>query len=36
VLLERDFNIPDLKELTGELDRLRAIQESKWGIAYAA
>ncbi len=30
VLLERDFNIPQMEELNGELERLRAITSLKW------
>ncbi|MFY9310311.1 MAG: DUF692 domain-containing protein [Bacteroidia bacterium] len=30
VLLERDFNIPEMNELQGELDRLKAITNLKW------
>jgi len=35
VLLERDFNIPDLKELQAELDRLDKICKKKWTYNYA-
>jgi uncharacterized protein (UPF0276 family) len=30
VLLERDFNIPELTELQGEIDRLNSIISKKW------
>ncbi len=30
VLLERDFNIPEMNELQGELDRLKSITNLKW------
>jgi hypothetical protein len=30
VLLERDFNIPELDELQGELNSLKAIMTKKW------
>jgi len=30
VLLERDFNIPEMEELNGELSRLRSITNLKW------
>ena len=30
VLLERDFNIPEMEELNGELNRLRSITNLKW------
>lgn len=30
VLLERDFNIPEMNELQNELDRLKAITNLKW------
>lgn len=30
VLLERDFNIPEMRELRGEMDRLRAITTKHW------
>jgi uncharacterized protein (UPF0276 family) len=30
VLLERDFNIPELAELQGEIDRMNAIISKKW------
>jgi uncharacterized protein (UPF0276 family) len=30
VLLERDFNIPEMNELNGELNRLRSITNLKW------
>lgn len=30
VLLERDFNIPELEELQGELNSLKAIMKNKW------
>jgi uncharacterized protein (UPF0276 family) len=33
-LLERDFNIPPLPELLGEVDRIAALQE-KWGNKHA-
>ncbi len=35
VLLERDFNIPELEELQGELERLDSILEKKWKGAKA-
>lgn len=31
VLLERDFNIPELNELQGELNNLKKIMRNKWG-----
>ncbi|MCF6332081.1 MAG: DUF692 domain-containing protein [Draconibacterium sp.] len=31
VLLERDFNIPELDELQGELNNLKKIMKNKWG-----
>lgn len=34
VLLERDFNIPELAELQGEIDRLNAIISKKWKPAH--
>ena len=33
VLLERDFNIPELDELQGELNNLKAIMKAKWATA---
>ena len=36
VLLERDFNIPDLEELNQEVNRLQAICDSKWIKSDAA
>ncbi len=30
VLLERDFNIPEMEELQGEMDRLKAICHKQW------
>lgn len=36
VLLERDYNIPELAEMQQELERLRAIQQSVLNNAYAA
>ncbi|MBK7311914.1 MAG: DUF692 domain-containing protein [Sphingobacteriaceae bacterium] len=30
VLLERDFNIPEMEELNGEMNRLRSITNLKW------
>ncbi len=30
VLLERDFNIPEMDELNGELNRLKSITNQKW------
>jgi len=30
VLLERDFNIPEMEELNGELNRLRSVTNLKW------
>jgi uncharacterized protein (UPF0276 family) len=35
VLLERDFNIPELKELQGELERLNLIQQKNLNRSYA-
>jgi uncharacterized protein (UPF0276 family) len=36
VLLERDFNIPELSELQGEIDRMNAIIGKKWKAKHAA
>jgi hypothetical protein len=36
VLLERDFNIPELDELQNELNSLKAIMEAKWAKAKIA
>jgi len=36
VLLERDFNIPALEELQGELDRMDNIIAKKWKAEHAA
>lgn len=36
VLLERDFNIPELSELQGELERMDAIIAKKWQKQHAA
>jgi hypothetical protein len=36
VLLERDFNIPALEELQGELDRMDNIIAKKWKTEHAA
>jgi len=36
VLLERDFNIPELGELQGELERMDAIINKKWQPEHAA
>ncbi|MGZ3900466.1 MAG: HvfB family MNIO-type RiPP peptide maturase [Bacteroidia bacterium] len=36
VLLERDFNIPELVELQGELERMNAIIDKKWQTKHAA
>lgn len=36
VLLERDFNFPESAELAGELDRLQAIIDRNWAMAYAS
>ncbi len=36
VLLERDFNFPNAKELEGELGRLQALVDSRWSIQNAA
>ncbi|MCB0359884.1 MAG: DUF692 domain-containing protein [Bdellovibrionales bacterium] len=36
VLLERDFNIPELAELIAELERIDRIAEKSWGVRYAA
>ena len=35
VLLERDFNIPELAELQSEINRLDAIASKKWKTNYA-
>jgi uncharacterized protein (UPF0276 family) len=35
VLLERDFNIPELSELQNEINRLDAIVSKKWQTNYA-
>ena len=34
VLLERDFNIPELEDLQGELNSLKAIMRKKWKLDY--
>jgi len=34
VLLERDFNFPEMKELQGELTTLQSICNKKWNKAY--
>ena len=34
VLLERDFNIPELEELQGEIDRMDAIISKKWELKH--
>jgi uncharacterized protein (UPF0276 family) len=34
VLLERDFNIPEMPELKGELDRLKAITTKTWSTKH--
>ncbi|MGZ3918789.1 MAG: HvfB family MNIO-type RiPP peptide maturase [Bacteroidia bacterium] len=36
VLLERDFNIPELQELQSELDRMDKIIGRKWELKHAA
>ncbi|MCB0310652.1 MAG: DUF692 domain-containing protein [Bdellovibrionales bacterium] len=36
VLLERDFNFPEFKELVSELSRLQEILDRQWGAANAA
>ena len=36
VLLERDFNIPELPELQNELNSLEAIMKTKWEEEYVA
>jgi uncharacterized protein (UPF0276 family) len=36
VLLERDFNIPELTELNKEVDQLQAICDNKWKTANVA
>lgn len=36
VLLERDYNIPELPELLDEIATIRKIQEEKWGMQNAA
>ena len=36
VLLERDFNIPEMAELQQELGRLNKIADSKWNKVHAA
>jgi hypothetical protein len=35
VLLERDFNIPELEELQGELTRMDNIIAKKWETKHA-
>ncbi|MDR9399606.1 MAG: DUF692 domain-containing protein [Salibacter sp.] len=34
VLLERDFNFPDMEELQGEMSHLKKIMNKKWNKAY--
>lgn len=36
VLLERDFNIPEMEVLRGEMDRLRGITEKSWQLKHHA
>ncbi|MCW3078283.1 MAG: hypothetical protein JWO32_2892 [Bacteroidetes bacterium] len=36
VLLERDFNIPELSELQSELDRMNGIISKKWQVQHAS
>jgi len=36
VLLERDFNIPELNELQGELNRLQKICNKAWSPQHVA
>jgi uncharacterized protein (UPF0276 family) len=36
VLLERDFNIPEMNVLRGEMDRLRSITEKSWQLKHHA
>ena len=36
VLLERDFNIPELEDLQNEMNRLQAICNTKWKKAHVA
>ena len=36
VLLERDFNIPELSELNNEVDRLQSICNAKWKSHYVS
>lgn len=36
VLLERDFNIPEFKEIQGELGRLNTLISSAWEMRHAA
>ena len=35
VLLERDFNIPEMEDLQRELDRMNGIVERKWDLKNA-
>ncbi len=35
VLLERDFNIPELSDLQAEMDQLRTISSNQWSTNYA-
>lgn len=35
VLLERDFNIPEMHELDGELSRMREIASKHWELQYS-
>jgi uncharacterized protein (UPF0276 family) len=35
VLLERDFNIPELEELQGEINKLKAMCNKEWEASYA-
>jgi uncharacterized protein (UPF0276 family) len=36
VLLERDFNFPDMQEIVGEVKRLQAIADKQWAGKYAS
>lgn len=36
VLLERDFNFPDMQEIIGEVKRLQAIADKQWAGKYAS
>ena len=34
VLLERDFNIPEMNELSNELSRLQSIMDKEWAAEH--